>query len=336
MSKTFSFIIVLGLFTILLVSCGTNNPSVKLDDLKFYITNMSVSDSTAGYSQITIELIAENAGKNPVPFPNYSDSHLVGGVALQGKVGNETYTYGATQFSQFENLPPHFRSKYTFTFEVAKTATDLKLMLGIYELLPFSPKTLAEGSIRVNLDLSGKLTQMSVPVDSDNNFSSLGTTTTWCPNTILSIDGLKRIDFGIDSRRFTGIILDFTFINNSGDTLSPNCPNIKATLFANSGMVFDKPDGIIFSTNLDTPPGLSTRGKIFLGFEQLPTDIDLDNSWLSIRRYTLDWSFFVGYKVLDDVQIVYEIPSISILPFSEFSSSGFDPIFEYYYPRMIP
>lgn len=339
MNKTFSFIIVLGLFATLLVSCGTSNPSVKLDDLKFYITSMSVRASKAGFSDITIELVAENVGKNPVPYPRYSHTRLAGGVALQGKVGNEKYTYGAQQFSQFENLPPHFRTKYTFTFEVANTATDLELLIGLYEPQVFSAKTLAEGSIRINPNLSGKLTPISIPVDSKYSFSNLGTTTTWCPNTTLSVDSIKRIDFGIDSSysdtRYTGFLLEFTFRNNSGESLSPSCPSVKTAIFSNSGMTFDNPREVVFSTNLDTPPGFDKSGKMFIIFEQLPADIGSSSSWLSLRRYTMDWSLLGGYKVLDDVQIIYTIPSISTIPLNEFSSSDFGANFERAYP-MIP
>jgi hypothetical protein len=334
MHKKLSLMAVLGLLSALAVSCGTKYPSVRLDEIKFYITDVSVnSSSEAGFSDITIELVAENVGKNSVPFPKYSETWLGGAVTLEGKVGTETYTYGTNAFYEFDSLPPNFRSKYILTYKVAKTASDLKLTIGIYEPSIFVEHKLAEGSMRVNL--SGEFPSLDIPVDHELLFSSLGTSTSWCPNTMLSLQSIQRIDFGIkiSQTRFTGIVLNVAFQNNSGETLSPFCPNIKTALFTNTAMIFHKTTSVYSSTNIaSVSPGSSATGKIFLIFEQFPANTDLNGSWFSLRRYKPTWSFLGGNDITDDVQIVYKIPSISTLQFNDFSSSDFGSDFEYNWP----
>lgn len=346
MIKSFRLLIVLTLFSVLLTSCGEKYPSARLGDLEFHITDVQVRDAQPGYSDITIELVAENTGKNHVAFPENSEDRVEGYAFIEGKIGTETYYYGdsldevqAQPLVYLNSLPPHFRSRDTLHFVVAKTATNLKLIITLHKRHAFGTDIIAKDTMEIVL--TGEYPVIEIPVESGLLFSSLGNSTKWCPNAKLSVQGLQSVYFKVEGTDITvmGLILDVTFFNNAGETLSPICRGMTATLFTSSGMIFHNSTSrsIWYSTNLDTPPGYSARGKLLLTFERVSSiDIDLNNSWLSLRRYTATPLLLGGYKITDDKQIIYEIPSISNLPFQDFSPEDYGTNFIQSYQPVSP
>ncbi len=122
---------------VLVVSCGSQYPSARLGDLAFYVTGVQVVDSKPGFSQMRIQVVAENTGNSPVPFPKYTGYTIQFFASMTGKVGSETYNYGAAELSTpLNSLPPHFRLRDEVVFEVAKTSTEHTLKFEMYERCP--------------------------------------------------------------------------------------------------------------------------------------------------------------------------------------------------------
>jgi hypothetical protein len=295
-----------------------------MGDIKFYVTGIEKRNTSAGFSEMTVRIVAENVGKSPAPYPKYGGDKLHLYVVLNGQMGSETYPYGSIELTgaNINRLPPKFRYEYEAKFEVANIVSDFKLQFELWEHcgLCFDPIE----TTTLSFQSSDTFSVFDIPVDRDKRFSSLGESIEGCPNTTLSVSKVERVDFAWDepTRVITGLVLHSNFVNMSGQAQRPNAGcGLSVTLITNDGEYYGGGGGWASET-LFVPPGSSSNGLlvvIFSNFERLPIG-SIENAYLVLRTTRATHSFLWGTKVEDDFEIIYEVPSISEMSYDEFSS----------------
>jgi len=305
-------------------SCGLKCPSARMGDIKFYITGIEKRNTSAGFSEMTVRIVAENVGNSPAPYPEYGGDELHLYTVLNGQMGSDTYPYGSTELigANINRLPPYFRYEYEAKFEVANIVSDFKLQFELWEYCalcwdPIKTTTLSFQS-------SDTLPVFDIPVDRNRKFSNLGESIEACPNTTLSVSKVERVDFAWDkpTQVITGLILHANFVNMSGQVQRPDAEcGISVTLITSDGEYYGD-WGFRASETLNVPPGSSANGLLvvtFFNFGRLPVG-SIENAWLVLRTTRATHSFLWGTKVEDDFEIIYEVPSISEMSYDEFSS----------------